>query len=386
MKKIIMTAIVMTLAFLMVFSFSLFGCKPTTQETADETPAAADETPAATDEEVVIPTTPEGFRDIAGYLKTLDNSAFEVVQDNKATGHRWFDDMAMGIEWFGDDFGLKASNQAPDAGDAALQNKILEDLIARLEPGKSAVICVPNDAASMDPVAGKANDAGIVTIGYEGLTMKNITYDMEAYDNEAFGAMMMENLAKSMNYEGEYAVSVGLLTMEVHMTWGNAGVAYQKANYPNMTLVTETFVESGNDAKQAYTIVEEALKGYPNLKGWLACDGAVVPSAARIVEEKNLIDKFFLSGLALPSTVHDYIESGVVSSVSCSNPIWQSYALGVVALAVLHGIELMPGDYLGQPGYDIVTMTPGAGDNQIIWPHGEVTVTKENVNDEGMDF
>ena len=378
MKKNILIVSVIFLISLMVFSMSLFGCATTSQTTA------AAETTAA--KEVTMPTTADGFRDVAGYLKTLDNSAFEIVQDNKATGHRWFDDMANGIEWFGKDYGVKASNQAPDAGDAALQNKILEDLIARLAPGKSAVICVPNDAKSMDPVAGKANAAGILTIGYEGTTMKNITYDMEAYDNEAFGAMMMENLAKSMNYEGEYGVSVGLLSMEVHMTWGNAGVAYQKAKYPKMKLVTETFVESGNDAKKAYTAMEEALKKYPNLKGWFAADGAMVPAAGQLIEEKNLFGKLFVSGLALPSTVKNYIESGAVSSVSCSNPIWQSYALGVVALAALRGIELQPGDYLGQPGYDIVSMEPGAGNNQIIWPHGEVTVTKENYLDPGMDF
>jgi simple sugar transport system substrate-binding protein len=390
MKKTILIATVIVLAFAIIFSMSLAGCKTATQETAAATTAAAETSAAATTvaaettaatKEVVMPTTADGKRDVAAYLKTLDNSKFEVVQANKATGHRWFDDMANGIEQVGKDLGFKSSNIAPDAGDAALQNKIMEDLIARMSAGTSAIICVPNDAKAMDPAAGKANEKGIITIGYEGTTMKNITYDLEPYDNAAFGATMMEALAKSMGGEGEYAVTVGLLTMEVHMVWANAAVEYQKANYPNMKLVTDPYIESGNDAKKAYTNVQELLKGYPDLKGILCCEGATPPAGGQIVEEKNLIGKLFVSGLALPATVKNYLESGALSSVSCSNPINQSYCLGVVALAALQGVPLMEGDYLGRTGYNIVKI-----DGKVFYAEGAITVTKDNVSDPAMDF
>jgi len=386
MKKKIMIVAIVVIAFAMIMSLSLTGCKTTTQETAAETTAAAAETTAAAAttqaaEEVTMPTTADGSRDLVAYFKTLDNSAFEVVQANKATGHRWFDDMANGIDQVGKELGFKSSNQAPDAGDAALQNKIMEDLIARMTPGKSAIICVPNDAKAMDPVAGKANEKGIITIGYEGTTMENITWDLEPYDNAAFGATMMEALAQSMGGEGEYAVTVGLLTMEVHMVWANSAVEYQKANYPNMKLVTDPYIESGNDAKKAYTNVQELLKAYPNLKGILCCEGATPPAGGQIVEEKNLIGKLFVSGLALPATVKNYLESGALSSVSCSNPINQSYCLGVVALAALQGVPLQEGDFLGRTGYKIVKM-----DGKILYADGAITVTKENVNLPEMDF
>jgi len=377
MKKVSLWLVILVITVSMVAVFSLNGCKKEAAP-AEEEAAPAEEAAAG---EVTMPTTAEGKRDVAAYLKTLDNSKFEIVQSNKMVGMRWFDDMAIGIEQFGEDYGCKASDVGPDSGDAALQNKITEDLIARLPSGTSAIICVPNDAKAMDPVAGKANEKGIITIGYEGTTMENITYDMEAYDNATFGAMMMENMAKSMGGEGEYAVTVGLLTMEVHMVWANAAVDYQKANYPNMKLVTPTYIETGNDQKQAYTNIQELLKGYPNLKGILACEGATPPAGGQIVEEKGLIGKLFVSGLALPSTVKNYLESGALSSVSCSNPINQSYCLGVVALAALHGIQLQVGDYLGRSGYDIVKL-----EGKVIWPHGEVTATKENVNNPEMDF
>ena len=117
-----------------------------------------------------------------------------------------------------------------------------------------------------------------------------------------------------------------------------------------------TYIESGNDTKKGYTAVQELLKGNPNLKGILCCEGATPSSAGQIVEEKNLIGKLFVSGLALPSTVKNYLESGAISNVSCSNPINQSYCLGVVALAALQGIKCREGDYYGRTGYNILKL------------------------------
>ena len=382
--------------FLMVFSLTLFGCKTETSTTtsAAETTAAPAETTAAPAETTAAPAAGDltgttdaksGLaikRDVAAMVKAKDNSQLEVVQSNKMVGMRWFDLMEMGIDQFSKDFNVKASNVAPDTGDAALQAQMTEDLIVRLEPEKSCIILVPNDPKSLEQVAKKANDKGIFTIGYEATTMQNLSYDMEAYDNARFGEMMGEYLAKSMGGKGKYAVCVALLTMEVHVLWADSAVNYIKANYPDMECITNPYIETANEQKKAYAEAQELLNANPDLSGILACEGAMVAAAAQVVEEKNLIGKVMVSGLGLPSTVYDFIKKGSAQSAHCSNPTYQSYCLGVVALATMYGIELQEGDYLGKPGYVIDRLDNG----KIIWPRGEVSVDKSNIDNPENNF
>jgi simple sugar transport system substrate-binding protein len=385
MKKKGNLVILVILALVCVLSFQAVGCKndttATTETTVTETTEASTTVAETTAAETTADTSAQVGRDIAAMLKEKDNSGFEIVQLNKMVGVSWFNAMKLGIEQFGTDFGLKAYDVGPDTPDAALQSAMCEDLIVKLEPQKSAIICVPNDPQALDPAAKKANDKGIITIGYEGTKMNNITYDMEAYDNVKFGELMMENLAQLMGGEGEYGISVVLLTMEQHVAWANAAVAYQKEHYPNMELVTTPYIETSADMKIGYEKMQELLKAHPNLKGVLGCEAILVMAAGQIVEEKNLFGKLFVVGLAIPSMAGDHIKSGSVQAIFCSNPTNQSYCLGVVSLAALQGIQLQEGDYLGKPGYDIVKI-----DGKVIWPHGEITITKDNIDQPEMNF
>ena len=69
---------------------------------------------------------------------------------------------------------------------------------------------------------------GIIVISHEAETLKNVHYDLEAFDNTAYGAHMMDVLAAEMGEEGDYTIMVGALTMVSHMQWANGAVARQK--------------------------------------------------------------------------------------------------------------------------------------------------------------
>ena len=47
-----------------------------------------------------------------------------------------------------------------------------------------------------------ARDRGIVVISHEGSDLKNVDYDIEAFDNKAYGEAQMKELAKLMGEEG----------------------------------------------------------------------------------------------------------------------------------------------------------------------------------------
>jgi simple sugar transport system substrate-binding protein len=70
------------------------------------------------------------------------------------------------------------------------------------------------DPTQLDPVLQKAMDAGIAVITHEASNQNSMHWDIEAFDNKAFGAGLMDRLAAEMGEEGEYAVFVGSLGLQ----------------------------------------------------------------------------------------------------------------------------------------------------------------------------
>ena len=205
MKKKTLIMIVSVLVFALVFT----GCAQTTE---------ADTSGSEASSEAVQESAAEG-EDAAGN--------FEIVLVAKTEGIAWFDDMRTGVDEFGEQHpDVTVSQIAPEGGDPAKQAALVEDSIAR---GVDAICIVPNDPQSLIPAIQKAKEAGIIVITHEASTLKGtVDYDMEAFNNEDFGALYGENLAKAMGGKGKYLGIVGGLTMETHMQWYNAAVNYIK--------------------------------------------------------------------------------------------------------------------------------------------------------------
>jgi len=184
---------------------------------------------------------------------------------------------------------------------------------------------------SLEPVLKKANEAGILTFSHEASSMKNVLYDIEAFENDKFGVDMMKVLAKKMDYKGEYAVIVGLLTMETHMQWADAAVEYQKKHYPKMKLITDPYIEDDNDRNKSYNRIISLISKNPKLKGILGCTADSAAAAGLAIEERRLINKIFVSSLSLPSIAKSYLKSGSVQSISFWNPADAGYVTAWVA-------------------------------------------------------
>ena len=115
----------------------------------------------------------------------------------------------------------------------------------------------------------------------------------------AYGAGLMDHLAKMMGEEGEYAVFVGSLGSMTHNEWADGGIHQQEA-YPNMKMVgdkNETF----DDSQNAYEKAKEILKAYPNIKGFQGSASTDVAGIGQAIEEAGLQDQTFVVGTSLPS-------------------------------------------------------------------------------------
>jgi len=286
--------------------------------------------------------------------------------------HPFFDRQEEGLKEASADLGVKAIMVGPAEADASQQVALVEDLIAR---GVDAIIICPNDPAALDPVAQKAMDAGILTFAYEGPTMQNVVYDVEAFNNDVFGRHKLDKLVEIMGTSGKYVNYVGSLTAEVHNQWVDARVEYAEENYPDL-IEAESRIESKEDTTVAYERTLELLIKHPDLKGFIASSAASAPGIALAIEEKGLEDETVVVGYGFPSANQEYLKSGAMDVGCLYDPKDVGYLLTWVAAMALRGEPIETG--MEVPGLGMVTV-----DNNIVFGGEDVIldITAENVDD-----
>ena len=351
--------------------------EPVEEEPAAEEPAAeepAEEEPAAEEPAAAAGGSP------ADLEADVDSTAVAACGDEeytfatvvKLTGVGWFDRMERGVNQFNEDYDcVTAFQQGPAQADAALQVQVIQDLIAQ---GVDAINPVPFQPDALEPVLEAARNEGIVVISHEASNQQNVDYDIEAFDNQGYGEHFMEALAQCMGEEGEYTVFVGSLTSQTHNEWVDAAIAYQEANYPNMTLVGDKN-ESYDDAQTAYERMQEMLVAYPDLKGMQGSSANDVVGAGQAVEEAGLNDQICVIGTSLPSMAGALLESGAVDMIGFWDPALAGYAMNVLSLMVLNGDAPEVGMDLGIPGYENLT----SPDGKVFYGQAWIDVTADNV-------
>lgn len=270
----------------------------------------------------------------------------------KSVGGAWFNRMKVGVLKFGTDTGSEAFQTGADKGDAALQVKEVENLIAQ---GVDIINIVPVSPEAVEPVLKKAMDAGIMVISHEAQGIKNVHFDVEAFDGAVYGAHLMDKMAQAMGEKGEYVMCVGSLTAKSHMQWANGALARQKEKYPNMKCVNEkAFIETNYNQKASQDKGAELMKTYPNLKGMFVTSATDLPGFALAIEEAKAQGKVVLVGNGLPSANKDYIKSGALTFLGCWDPADAGYAMAKVGQILRSGGTVKEGDDLKIPGYNKV--------------------------------
>ena len=314
------------------------------------------------------------------FKSSKPQSAWKIALVPKDATNAWFVRMEVGVKQFAKDFAINTFQKGPAKTDAAMQAQVIEDLIAQ---GVDAICVVPVDPAALEPVLGKALSKGIVVIDHEGASQQNCLYDIEAFSNQGLGEALMQVLAKSMGEKGAYTTMVGNVTNASHNEWADAGVAYQKAHYPNMTLLAaEPRVEIMDNLDTAYQRAKELFKKYPNLKGVFGTSSLSTPGTARAIEELGLKGKAFVTSVGLPNENKPYLKDGTVDAVLLWDPKDAGYAQLAMAVAVLKGEKVANGLNLKAPGWTSMQFAPGS--TKVLQGKGWITITKGNVDTFGF--
>ncbi|MCB0191507.1 MAG: autoinducer 2 ABC transporter substrate-binding protein [Anaerolineae bacterium] len=347
---------------------------PPAEEPAAEEPAEEAVEEAA--EEVVEEEPAEEAAEEAAEEEPAEEAAatgdLNFVTVVKIAGINWFNRMEEGVVAWGEETGVNATLVGPAEADAAQQIPLIEDLIAQ---GVDALCVVPMDPTQLDPVLQKAMDAGIIVVTHEASNQNSMDYDIEAFDNMAFGAGLMDRLAEEMGEEGEYAVFVGSLGSKTHNEWVDGGIARQEEAYPNMTMVGDKN-ESFDDAEVAYQKAKEILAAYPNIKGFQGSASTDVAGIGRAVEEAGLQDEVAVVGTSLPSIAGDLLYSGAIDAIGFWDPAVAGAACNQIALNMVNSQEVGVGADLGIDGYNALI-----GEGNVLFGNAAVYVDETNAED-----
>ena len=331
---------------------------------------------------LALPAFAAGVVDVSQARKDISADAagksFSIATVVKVDGIAWFDRMRDGVKQFGEDTGHDVWQVGPSQADAAAQVQLIENLIAQ---GVDAICVVPFSVEAVEPVLQKARDRGIVVIAHEASNLKNADYILEAFDNKAYGAKLMEVLGKSMGGKGKYLATVGSLTSQSQNEWIDGAIAYQKEHFPDMTLATER-LETYDDANTDYNRLSEALTTYPDVTGIVGGPMPTSAGAGRLIAERGLKDKVFFAGTGLPSVAGKYLQDGDIQYIQFWDPAVAAYAMNTLAVMALSEKkdEIKAGLNLGLKGYESLTTPEGASPN-LLYGQGWVGVTKDNLAD-----
>ena len=306
---------------------------------------------------------------------------YEIVVVPKDASNPWFVRMNTGVEEYAaahpeDTIYQKGTPEI----DATLQYQLVEDLIAQ---DVDAICVVPVVLESIEPALKDARDAGIVVIAHEGAALTNVDYDIEAFNNELYGAFIMDNLAKAMGEEGLYTTMVADLTNGSHNEWADGGVKRAQEAYPNMKLLEEEpRVESHDNGDTAYNVAKELFKKYPDLKGIMGTSSFDAPGVARAIEELGLQGKVFTAGTGMPGDNAELLKSGAVQYLTLWDPALAGQAMVALAQKILNGEEISAPLDLGVEGYTELQFKEGS--ETVFEGKGWITINAENVDSFGF--
>lgn len=300
---------------------------------------------------------------------------YKIVFVGGETSNQWYAATEMGVVEYAKETGVDFTFRGMASTDPTEAVSIIKDLTAQ----KVDAILVGVDCQdAVESALAEAREAGILVIATEGAGMTNIDFDVEPCTANYYGEYMMINLAKMMGETGSYVVMVGDLTSTAHNAWADAAIAYQQANYPNMTLIDER-LESQTNAEVAYERAKEILKKYPDLGGIIGCSSLCPLGSAKAVAELGLNTKVFGNGTML--TCEAALKDGTLEAITFWNPGLTAKAMANLAIAILDGGKevVVDGMDLGYAEYSAMEMD--AEKPHVLYGAGLVYGTIENFDE-----
>jgi rhamnose transport system substrate-binding protein len=252
----------------------------------------------------------------------------------KNTGNPYGEKQMEGFKNAIEELGDEAILRAPDQPTAEAQIKIIEELIAQKV---DSIAIVANDFDALEPVLKKAMDQGIKVLSLDSaVNPDSRMVHVNQADPERIGRIQIEAVAEMMDYEGQFAIlsaTSQASNQNLWISWMEEELKDEK--YANMELVKIAYGDDLRDKSVSET--EALLQSYPDLKAIVAPTTVGIAAASKVVTDKGLQGKVFVTGLGLPSEMKEYIKSGVSPWMYLWNPLDVGYLAGYASKALVDG-------------------------------------------------
>lgn len=257
----------------------------------------------------------------------------------KSKGNAYFISCKAGAEKAAKALGVDLLFDGPTESDPAKQNEIVENWIAL---GVDVIAAACENKEGISTALRKAQSKGIKVITYDADALPDArSFFVNQATPEGIGYGLMDEAARLLNSEGEFAIILATLTAANQQEWRKHIEARLTEKYPKMKLVA---VRPCDDLKdKAQSEATALLSAHPNLKLLMNICSPAVPGAAEAVKQAGKVGKVKVIGLGLPSENRRYVKEGVTDSVI----LWKTEDLGALtveaAVALVKG-TLKPGD------------------------------------------
>lgn len=268
-----------------------------------------------------------------------------VAMIPKIEGIDYFNACQRGAEEAARELGVKLIYRGPTENKVERQIEIVDGFIAQ----RVDVIAIsPNDPVAIAPVLRKAAEAGIKVITWDADAEPDAReFFVDQATPQSVGYALVDEMVAQVGPEAKVAIVTGSLTAANQNEWIKHMKARIAEKYPKLKIVATK--PSEEDQQLAFTVTQDLLKAYPDLKGVFAITSVAFPGAADAVEQAGKKGKVAVVGLATPKGMRPWVESGTVKTVILWNPVDLGYLAVHVAKAVKEG-TLKPGATKFQAG------------------------------------
>ena len=285
----------------------------------------------------------------------------------KNTGNPYNEKEAEGFTKAVEEFGGTAVVKRPANPTAEDQIAMINELVSQKV---AAIAIAANDVDALQPAIEKATAAGIKVISLDSATnpASRLTHVQQA-DPVAIGQVLVDAALDMAKGTGEIAILSATSTATNQNTWiANMQTILKEDKYKGLNLVKIAYGDDLRDKSVAET--EALLQTYPNLKVIIAPTTVGIAAAAKVVMDKGLVGKVFVTGLGLPSEMADYMTAtGSCPYMFLWNPIDVGYLAGYTAKAMVDGATGKVGDKFtaGKLGEKtVVVASSGDGGTEVM--------------------
>jgi rhamnose ABC transporter rhamnose-binding protein len=277
------------------------------------------------------------FASAAAVLTAADAKLLVALMP-KAKGNAYFLSVKAGAEKAARELGVELLFDGPTDTNAAKQNEIVENWITL---GVDVIAVAAENKEGISTALRKAQRQGIKVLTYDADALPDArSFFVNQATPEGIGFGLIDEAARLMGGEGEFAIITATLTAANQREWMKHIEARLKSNYPKMKLVA---VRPSDDLKdKAQSEATALMSANPNLKLLMAICTPGVPGAAEAVKQAGKTGKVKVIGLGLPNENKRYVKEGVTDSVILWNTVDLGYLTIHAAAALAHG-QLKPG-------------------------------------------